>query len=99
MSRICDLTDKKAQSGNNVSHSNRKSRRKFKVNLHRVSLFSEALGARVPLKLAASTLRTIDFKGGLDSFLVNTKNNKLSGNAIKLKKKIQKAITEKEVTN
>ena len=90
MSRICQLTGKGALSGNNISHSQRKTPRSFKVNLQKVSLNSEILRKKVNVRIAISTLRTVDFKGGLDSFLLNTKNHKLTDYAKKIKRQIKK---------
>lgn len=94
MSRRCDLLDTGPMSGHNVSHSNIKTNRRFNVNLCNVSLSSEALGQRFKLRIAAKTLRTVDFKGGLDGFLLGTKNHKLTDKAKKLKKQIVKAQAE-----
>ena len=95
MARRCDLTDKSPMSGNNVSHSQRKTRRRFNVNIQKVTLFSDALQQKIRVKLAVSTLRTVDFKGGLDNYLIGTKNGKLSDYGLKLKRKVSKALAEK----
>lgn len=92
MSRRCDLLDTGPMSGNNVSHSNVKTRRRFDVNLCNVTLASEALGQKYRLRVAAKTLRTVDFKGGLDGFLMGTKNHKLTTKA----KTIKKALIKKK---
>ena len=92
MSRRCDLLDTGPMSGNNVSHSNVKTRRRFEPNLCNVTIASEALGQNFKLRVTAATLRTVDFKGGLDSFLMNTKNAKLTDKA----KKIKKALIKKQ---
>ena len=92
MSRRCDLLDTGPMSGNNVSHSNVKTRRRFEPNLCNVTIASEALGQNYKLRVTAATLRTVDFKGGLDSFLMNTKNAKLTDKA----KKIKKALIKKQ---
>lgn len=91
MSKRCDLTGTGPQSGNKVSHSNRKTRRRFEPNLHTVSLHSEALGQSVSLRVTAATLRSVDHNGGLDGFLTGTANTKLTEEAQKLKKKIKAA--------
>ena len=91
MSKQCDLTGKRAQFGNNVSHSQRKTRRRFEPNIQPIALVSEALGRKVSLKLATSTLRTINKKGGLDAFLLGTRALKLTPEALKLKHKVRKA--------
>ena len=92
MARRCDLTDKDAQFGNKVSHAQNKSRRRFKINAQNVTLRSEVLNQTIPLKLAVSTLRSIDHNGGLDEFLVTAKANNLSEKGQKLRRKIKKAI-------
>jgi len=92
MSRRCDLLDTGPMTGNNVSHSNVKTRRRFEPNLCNVTLASEALEQNYKLRITAATLRTVDFKGGLDAFLMNTKNAKLTDKA----KKIKKALIKKQ---
>ena len=78
MARRCSITGKGVMTGNNVSHANNKNKRRFIPNLQKVSFISETLGKSVSLKVAASTIRTIEYKGGLDSFLKNTKNKSIS---------------------
>ena len=73
MARRCSITGKGVMTGNNVSHANNKNKRRFIPNLQNVSLMSETLGQKVSLRVAASTIRTIEHKGGLDAFLKNTK--------------------------
>ena len=90
MTRKCELTGKLVISGNNVSHANNKNKRRFIPNLQKVSFISETLGETVSLKVAASTIRTIEYKGGLDSFLKNTKNAKLAPDARTLKRRVEK---------
>ncbi|WP_038559164.1 50S ribosomal protein L28 [Neorickettsia helminthoeca] len=92
MSNACELTGHKWQNGNTVSHSNRKSKRKFMPNLQDITVCSQILNQRFRFKVSVKTIRTIDFKGGLDDFLVNTKNAKLSKAALALKKRIAKRI-------
>ncbi len=77
--------------GNKVSHSNIKTKRSFKVNLQNYSLFSEALKKTISLKIAVSTLRSIEHNGGLDEYLLTTSNRKLSEEAVAIKKKIKDA--------
>lgn len=95
MSRRCDLTGKGVQSGNNVSHSNRRTRRRFLPNLRQVSLLSDALGKPVPLRICAHTLRSVEHNGGLDSYLLGTSNLKLTEEAQRIKRLIKKAIASK----
>ena len=91
MARRCSITGKGVQTGNNVSHSNRKTRRRFLPNVQQTSLYSEALGRMVRLKLAASSIRTIEHKGGLDAYLMGTAEKRLTAEAIRLRKEIAKA--------
>ncbi len=83
------------QYGNNVSHANNKTRRRFLPNLQHASLMSDALGRTVRVRLAASALRTIEHRGGLDAFLLGTADAKLSDEARRLKRRIQKAIEKR----
>lgn len=96
MSRRCDLLNTGPMSGNNVSHSNVKTRRRFDVNLCNVTLASDALGQKFKLRIAAKTLRTVDFKGGLDGFLMGTKNHKLTEKGKTIKKALIKKQAEAE---
>ena len=95
MSRKCELTGKKAMSGNNVSHAKNRTKRKFLPNLNNVTLTSEVLGRDFQLKVSASALRTIDKVGGLDPFLRKSASDDLSSNAMKIKKDIEKIEVEK----
>lgn len=92
MSRRCDLLNTGPMSGHNVSHSNVKTKRRFEVNLCNVTLASDTLDQKFKMRVAAKTLRTVDFKGGLDGFLMGTKNAKLTDKA----KTIKKAIVKKQ---
>ena len=92
MSIKCQLTGKKYQSGNNVSHAKNRTKRKFLPNLQKISFLSERLGKKIQFKVAASTIRTVEKKGGLDDFLVSTPNSKLPEKAKKLKKTILSKI-------
>lgn len=83
------------QYGNNVSHANNKTRRRFLPNLQHASLMSDALGRTVRVRLAASAIRTIEHRGGLDAFLLGTADAKLSDEARRLKRRIQKAIEKR----
>ena len=95
MSRKCELTGKKAMSGNNVSHAKNRTKRKFFPNLNNVTLTSEVLGRDFHLKVSASALRTINKVGGLDPFLRKSETDNLSSNAMKIKKDIEKTELEK----
>lgn len=96
MARRCDLTGKGMQYGNNVSHSNRKTRRRFEPNLRQVSLLSDALGKPVPMRICAHTLRSVEHNGGLDSYLLGTSNLKLTEEAQRIKRQIKKALAGKK---
>lgn len=95
MSRRCDVTGKGVMAGNNVSHANNKTRRRFLPNLQKTSFLSEVLGHSIQLRLSARGIRTIEKKGGLDSFLKSTPSSKLSGSALKLKKQVEKSAAKK----
>ena len=95
MTRACDLTETTILVGNRVSHSNHKTKRKFLPNLQNITLFSDALGKKMSMKIAMRTLRTIDKYGGLDGFLLSMSNIKLSLKAKTLRKKVEKVIGEK----
>ena len=91
MSRVCELTGKGPMSGNNVSHANNKTRRRFLPNLNEVSLISETLGRTYQLRISAAALRSVDHRGGLDAFLAKAKDVELSDRALKLKRELAKA--------
>ncbi|MCU9849805.1 50S ribosomal protein L28 [Defluviimonas sp. WL0024] len=91
MSRVCELTGKGPMSGNNVSHANNKSRRRFLPNLNDVTLISDVLGQSYKLKISAAALRSVDHRGGLDAFLAKAKDEELSAKALKIKKDVAKA--------
>lgn len=95
MARRCDITGKGVLVGNNVSHANNKTKRRYLPNLQVVSLISDALGQSVRLRLTAHALRTIEHNGGLDQFLITTRAAKLPPEAQKLKRKIEKAQAAK----
>jgi large subunit ribosomal protein L28 len=91
MSRRCELTGKGPLVGNNVSHANNKSKRRFLPNLNDVTLQSESLGRSFKLRVSASALRTVDHRGGLDAFLAKAKDADLSPRALDIKRDIQRA--------
>ena len=93
MSRRCDLTGKGPLTGHKVSHSNRKSKRRFLPNLCNVTLISDALGRSVRLRISANALKTVDHRGGLDAFLAKAKDGDLSPKALELKRQIEKKRT------
>lgn len=91
MSRVCELSGKGVMTGNNVSHAKNRTRRRFLPNLNDVTLASEVLGRSFKFRIAASTLRTVDHRGGLDAFMAKAKDTDLSATALKVKKDIEKA--------
>jgi large subunit ribosomal protein L28 len=90
MSRRCELTGKTRQIGHKVSHSNRKTKRRFLPNLLNVTLISDALGRSVKLRVSAHAFKTVDHRGGLDAFLMKAKDDELSTRALELKRQIKK---------
>lgn len=91
MSRRCELTGKGPMTGNNVSHANNKTRRRFLPNLTDVTLQSETLGRGVRLRISAAALRSVDHRGGLDKFLAKARDEELSPRALRVKKEIARA--------
>ena len=94
MSRRCELTGIAVQSGNKVSHSNRRTRTRFLPNLCRVTLISDTLGRAVRLRIAAAALRSVEHRGGLDAFLIKAREDELSTGAAALKREIVKKQAE-----
>ena len=90
MARVCELSGKKVMTGNNVSHANNKTKRRFLPNLNNVSLVSEKLDLTVRFKISANALRSVEHAGGLDNFLLKANDTNLSSKAKRLKKKILK---------
>lgn len=95
MARRCDLTGKGVLTGNNVSHAHNKTRRRYLPNLQAMTLLSETLGESVRLKVCMSALRTVEHKGGLDAFLLDSRDADLTGDMVRLKKRIKRAMAEK----
>ncbi|RME94030.1 MAG: 50S ribosomal protein L28 [Alphaproteobacteria bacterium] len=91
MSRRCELTGKTVMTGNNVSHAHNRTRRRFLPNLCKVTLMSDALQRPIRLRICASTLRTVEHRGGIDGFLAKAKAADLSLRARRLKREIEKA--------
>ena len=93
MSRVCEVTGKKVMYGNNVSHANNKTKRRFLPNLNDVTLQSETLGRGFKMRITAAALRSVDHRGGLDAFLIKAKDTELSDNALKIKREVIKSQT------
>ncbi len=97
MSRICELTGKGRQVGHNVSHANNKTKRTFLPNLQNVTLMSDSLGTGVKLRVSTHGLRSVEHVGGLDNWLLKTRDDQLSLRARRLKRDIaKKAATHTE---
>ena len=92
MARRCDLTGKGVLAGNNVSHANNRSRRRFLPNVQDTALLSDALGRTVRLRVSTRAIRSVEHSGGLDAYLLKTSDTKLSDSARRLKRQIQKAV-------
>ncbi|WP_324755077.1 50S ribosomal protein L28 [Roseovarius sp. Pro17] len=92
MARRCELTGKGPMAGNNNSHANNKTKRRFLPNLNDVTLQSEALSRGIKLRISAHALRSVDHRGGLDAFMAKAKDVELSPSALKVKKEIAKAL-------
>jgi large subunit ribosomal protein L28 len=94
MARRCPVTGKGVQVGNNVSHSNRKTKRRFLPNLQTISLLSDSVGS-IRLRLSTNAIRTIEFKGGIDEYLKGTPDRKLTPEIRRLKRRIEGAIEKR----
>jgi large subunit ribosomal protein L28 len=95
MARRCPVTGKGVQVGNNVSHSNRKTKRRFLPNLQTISLLSDSVGS-IRLRLSTNAIRTIESKGGIDAFLKAMPARKLSPEIRRLKKRVEGAAANRE---
>ncbi len=90
MARRCDVTGKGVQAGNNVSHANNKTRRRYLPNLNSVTLISDTLRQSVRVRISAHGLKSVDHNGGLDAYLLKTSDSVLSTRMRKLKHQIAK---------
>jgi large subunit ribosomal protein L28 len=94
MARRCAVTGKGVQVGHNVSHANNKTKRRFLPNLQQISVLSDTLGS-IRLRISAAAIRTIEHKGGIDSFLRATPDRKLSPEIRRLKRRVEQAAARK----
>ena len=99
MSRRCQMTGKGVLSGNNVSHANNKTRRRYLPNLQETSLLSDTLGAQVRVRVSTRALRTIEHNGGLDAFLLSTPNRDLPDEAQVIKRRIARAAAKRQAAS
>ena len=90
MARRCELTGKGILVGNNVSHANNKTKRVYRPNLQTIALASELLGNSYKLRVCMNALRSVDKNGGLDPFILKSKDSVLSPKALRLKRAIAK---------
>ena len=88
MTKKCDLTGKKSMTGNNVSHANNKTKRKFLPNLQNVKFYSQNLNQFFTLKITVRTMKSVEKNGGFDSYLLKTNNRNLAPEALKIKRSI-----------
>ena len=95
MARVCAVTGKKTHFGNNVSHANNKTRRRWQPNLQVCSFPSEVLGTMVTLRLTARGIRTVEHRGGIDAYLLNSKDSQLSDDVKVLKRRLTRAQEKK----
>ncbi len=84
----CSITKKKPLTGNNVSHAVNKTKRRFYPNLHNVSFFSEILGKKIKLKVSSRGIKTVEKSGGIDNYIIKSKNSNLTEETKKIKKLI-----------
>ncbi len=96
MSRRCAITGKGVMTGNNVSHANNKTRRRFLPNVQSRTLLSEILGEPVRLRISGHGLRTLEHNGGLDAFLLGRPDSRLTVEARRIKRRIEKAKARRE---
>ncbi len=92
MSRRCVISGKGVQTGNNVSHANNKTRRRFLPNLQETAVLSDALNQMVRIRVSTRGLKTIEHNGGIDAFLMSVADTKLSDEALRLKRRIRRAL-------
>src|SRR5215510_13244593 len=92
MARRCQLTGTETKFGHNVSHSNRKTSRRFDPNLQRATLYSDALRRNVALRVTTRALRSLTKNGGLDAFLLSANDARLAPEGLRLKRAIKRAL-------
>ncbi|CAO5675603.1 MAG: 50S ribosomal protein L28 [Holosporales bacterium] len=95
MARRCAISGKGVMTGNNVSHANNRTRRRFLPNLQQTSFMSDALGQIIRLRLSTNAIRTIEFHGGIDAYLQRASANNLDSKVLKIKRAIEKRIAAK----
>jgi large subunit ribosomal protein L28 len=98
MSRHCEITGKGVLSGNNVSHANNRTRRRFLPNLQESSMLSDILGVSVTMRLCTRAIRTVEHNGGIDAFLLGTPDRRLAEPALVMKRRIMRAQAKRQAT-
>ncbi len=96
MSRRCEITGKGVLSGNNVSHANNRTRRRFLPNLQESSMLSDILGVSVTMRLCTRAIRTVEHNGGIDAFLLGTRDSRLAEPARVVKRRIIRAQAKRQ---
>ena len=96
MSRRCELTGVGPMVGHSVSHSNIKTKRRFLPSLKTVKVASDALGQTFSLRISNAALRTLDYKGGLDAFIVKARDEQLSLSAQRIKRQVKSKLAEQK---
>ena len=96
MSRVCAITGKKVATGNNVSHANNRTKRRFLPNLQNVSFLSDIMGTKIKMRLSVHGIKTVEHNGGIDAYLLSTPNSRLSEDSLLLKKKLKIALEKKQ---
>ena len=95
MTKLCELTGIKISFGNNVSHAHNKTKRTFIPNIQKKNTYSESLNRMVRLNLSIKAIRSIEFAGGLDKYILSIPNSQLSNKALRVKAEIKKKIKPK----
>ncbi|MBL1146757.1 MAG: 50S ribosomal protein L28 [Pseudomonadota bacterium] len=88
MTRLCKVTGKGVQSGNNVSHAHNKTRRRFLPNLQETSFYSETLKRKIRMRVSTSAIRTVEHKGGFDAYVLGTAASKLPAELRKIRREL-----------
>jgi len=89
MTRLCKVTGKGVQTGNNVSHAHNKTRRRFLPNLQETSFYSETLKRKIRMRVSTSAIRTVEHKGGFDAYVLSTAASKLPAELRKIRRELQ----------
>ena len=91
----CELTGKGPAVKNKVSHSNIKTKSVARANVQQKRIYSRALNQIMSLKMATSTIKSMEHQGGLDTFILNQPDQKLSKRALEVKLRILRRLRKK----